>query len=68
MLTTVPRPPTLSLPLLRRERGHDQLINSTRSCLPAPLPDYVMFTYNDYQSGQNKPPYPPGPSFLRGIR
>lgn len=35
--------------------------------LPAP-PDYVLFTYNDYQSGQNTPPYPPGASFLRGIR
>ncbi|KAL4432200.1 hypothetical protein ABPG77_005962 [Micractinium sp. CCAP 211/92] len=33
-----------------------------------PPQDYVLFTYNDYQSGQNTPPYPPGASFLRGLR
>lgn len=33
-----------------------------------PPQDYVLFTYNDYQSGQNTPPYPPGPSFIRGLR
>ena len=27
-----------------------------------------MFIYGDYQSGQNSPPYPPGPAFIRGIR
>ena len=37
-------------------------------CAPLPhIADYVVFTYNDYQSGQNSGPYPPGASFIRGI-
>jgi choline-sulfatase len=30
--------------------------------------DYVVFTYDDYQSGQNKPPYPKPPNHIVSIR
>lgn len=46
---------------------------TSRRCSPLPATahppaDYIMFTYNDWQSGQNSPPYPPASAFLRGIR
>ena len=30
--------------------------------------DYVVFTYDDYQSGQSKPPYPKAPNHIVSIR
>jgi choline-sulfatase len=30
--------------------------------------DYVVFTYDDYQSGQSKPPYPKAPNHIVAIR
>lgn len=30
--------------------------------------DYIVFTYDDYQSGQNKPPYPKPPNHIVSIR
>ncbi|KAL4436669.1 hypothetical protein ABPG75_003808 [Micractinium tetrahymenae] len=44
---------------------YSSVILDPRARLPQ---DYVLFTFNDYQSGQNTPPYPPGPAFLRGLR
>jgi choline-sulfatase len=33
-----------------------------------PVQDYVVFTYDDYQSGQAKPPYPKPPNHIISIR
>jgi arylsulfatase A-like enzyme len=33
-----------------------------------PVQDYVVFTYDDYQAGQNNGPYVPPPQHLVGIR
>jgi len=33
-----------------------------------PVQDYVVFTYDDYQSGQAKPPYPKPPNHIVSIR
>ncbi len=33
-----------------------------------PTQDYVVFTYDDYQSGQPKPPYPKPPNHIVSIR
>ncbi|MGC1851278.1 MAG: sulfatase-like hydrolase/transferase [Solirubrobacterales bacterium] len=33
-----------------------------------PVQDYVVFTYDDFQSGQAKPPYPKPPNHIVGIR
>jgi arylsulfatase A-like enzyme len=35
---------------------------------PRPVQDYVVFTYDDYQAGQNSGPYVPPPQHLVGIR
>ncbi len=33
-----------------------------------PVQDYVVFTYDDFQSGQKKPPYPKPPNHIVSIR
>lgn len=33
-----------------------------------PVQDYVVFTYDDFQSGQNTPPYPKPPNHIVSIR
>jgi choline-sulfatase len=33
-----------------------------------PVQDYVVFTYDDFQSGQNNPPYPKPPNHIVSIR
>jgi choline-sulfatase len=33
-----------------------------------PPQDYIVFTYDDYQSGQNMPPYPKAPNHIISIR
>lgn len=35
---------------------------------PKPVQDYVVFTYDDWQAGQNRGPYVPPPQHLFGIR
>ena len=35
---------------------------------PRPVQDYVVFTYDDFQSGQKKPPYPKPPNHIVSIR
>jgi arylsulfatase A-like enzyme len=34
----------------------------------APVQDYVVFTYDDFQSGQKQPPYPKPPNHIVSIR
>ncbi len=33
-----------------------------------PVQDYIVFTYDDFQSGQNTPPYPKPPNHITSIR
>jgi choline-sulfatase len=33
-----------------------------------PVQDYIVFTYDDYQSGQKRPPYPTPPNHIVSIR
>jgi arylsulfatase A-like enzyme len=33
-----------------------------------PKQDYIVFTYDDYQSGQSSPPYPKPPNHITSIR
>lgn len=33
-----------------------------------PVQDYIVFTYDDYQSGQKRPPYPSPPNHIVSIR
>jgi choline-sulfatase len=33
-----------------------------------PAQDYIVFTYDDFQSGQSKPPYPKAPNHIVSIR
>lgn len=46
---------------------HKGTPSSCESFVLPHIADYVVFTYNDHQSGQNSGPYPPGASFIRGI-
>lgn len=49
-------------------RGVDysRLVLQPKSAKPAQ--DYVVFTYDDFQSGQAKPPYPKPPNHIVAIR
>ena len=43
----------------------------TRRCIDPtapPVQDYIVFTYDDYQSGQANPPYPTPPNHIVSIR
>jgi arylsulfatase A-like enzyme len=45
---------------------YSRLVLNPRSAKPTQ--DYVVFTYDDFQSGQKKPPYPKPPNHIVGIR
>ena len=44
---------------------YSQLVLHPRA---APVQDYIVFTYDDYQSGQVSPPYPTPPNHIVSIR
>ncbi|HEY1277913.1 MAG TPA: sulfatase-like hydrolase/transferase [Thermoleophilaceae bacterium] len=55
----------------RNARGRWQGVDYSRLVLDpssGPVQDYVVFTYDDYQSGQPTPPYPQPPNHVVGIR
>jgi choline-sulfatase len=45
---------------------YSRLVLQPKSAKPAQ--DYIVFTYDDFQSGQKKPPYPKPPNHIVGIR
>jgi arylsulfatase A-like enzyme len=45
---------------------YSKLVLHPRSAKP--VQDYVVFTYDDFQSGQKKPPYPKPPNHIVSIR
>jgi choline-sulfatase len=45
---------------------YSQLVLQPKSAKP--VQDYVVFTYDDFQSGQAKPPYPKPPNHIVAIR
>jgi len=55
----------------RRARAPWQGVDYSRLVLDPserPVQDYVVFTFDDYQSGQPKPPYPQPPNHVVSIR
>jgi choline-sulfatase len=47
-------------------KDYSQLVLRPKSAQP--VQDYVVFTYDDFQSGQAKPPYPKPPNHIVAIR
>jgi choline-sulfatase len=47
-------------------KDYSQLVLRPKSAKP--VQDYVVFTYDDFQSGQAKPPYPKPPNHIVAIR
>jgi arylsulfatase A-like enzyme len=47
--------------------GRDYSAQITRRSAPPPQ-DYVVFTYDDFQSGQKNPPYPDPPNHIVSVR
>jgi len=47
-------------------RDYSQLVLRPKTAKP--VQDYVVFTYDDFQSGQAKPPYPKPPNHIVSIR
>jgi arylsulfatase A-like enzyme len=57
----------IGAPRAARWQGRDYSAQITRRGAPPPQ-DYVVFTYDDFQSGQKSPPYPKPPNHIVSLR